>query len=247
MSSPKVAIVMPCAEAVSPRSVQSLALMIAQACKESVDVKLIGITERTLIHSARNWLSKEFLATDCDWVFWMDSDMILEPRTIPVMLRWADKLKATFLTGIYYQRMGKFLPTIGVNSVTSDGKTAKLPDDYSFHRVGVSEDAKIPFKVDVCGFGCVLMHRSVFDGMKYPFFRFIFNEDSSKPDSYISEDTYFCSVARKNGTELWAVPELTCGHIGQAPVITARDFQPDKSALLKIEVKKANTEEVLLK
>jgi len=241
-NAPKVAFVMPCAEGVNPKAVQSALAIVANSCENGIRIKQIGITERTLIHCARNWLSKEFLATDCEWVFWMDSDMVLEARTITVMLKHAQAMNAKFLTGIYYQRMGQHRPVLGVNSATSiDGQSMKLDDEYSFVPVAVSENATVPFKVDMCGFGCVLLHRSVYDGMKYPYFRFLFMED--KPDSYISEDTYFCAKARGLGQEIWAIPELKCGHLGQPPIITAKDFVVDQNACSPISVKRGEYKE----
>lgn len=237
-SKPKVAFVMPCGGDVSPRVVQSALMMVSNAWENGIEVKQIGITERTLIHSARNWLSKEFLSTDCEWLFWMDSDMILEARTLYVMMAYAKRLDAKFLTGIYYQRMGAHRPVLGVNKATSlNGKAnLKLEDDYSFVPVAVSENATAPFQVDMTGFGCVLLHRSVYENLKYPYFRFLFNED--KPESYISEDTYFCAKVRKAGISIYAIPELRCGHLGQNPIITAKDFQIDQAVCEEILVQR---------
>lgn len=234
MKKETVAFLMPCAEAVNPASVQSALTVVGSACRNGIEVKQIGLTERTLIHSARNWLSRDFLSTDCEWAFWMDSDMVLEPRTIPVMLKHARELNAQFLTGIYYQRMGEHRPVLGVNAATSSetGESMKLSDPYSHVPVAVSEHATIPFKVDMCGFGCVLLHRDVYTKMVYPYFRFLFQEN--KPDSYVSEDCYFCTKARELGFDIWAIPELKCGHLGQPPIITAKDFKIDHSKVAPI-------------
>lgn len=226
MLSRSVAVAVPCAGPVEPRFLRSAMNLTAAAERAGITVELIGVTERSLIHSARNWLSKEFLQTKCEWLFWADSDMILEPRTIPVMMSWAERLKATFLTGIYYQRMGDHRPVLGLKRFEGHGTPM---EEYSFGPVCPKEGAKLPFQVDVTGFGCVLLHRSVYDGAKYPYFRFLFSEEENK-DSYISEDIYFCMEARKRGVSIWAVPELECGHIGTAPVITRKDFDVKKAS-----------------
>ena len=166
--------------------------------------------------------------------------MVLEPKTLTVMLRHAKKMGGKFLSGIYYQRMGQHRPVVGVNSAVSskDGATMQLADEYSFVPVAVSESATTPFRVDMCGFGCVLLHRSVFEGMKYPYFRFLFSEEEGKSDSYISEDTYFCAKARGLGVEIWAVPELKCGHLGQPPIISAKDFVIEESSCCEIQAQR---------
>lgn len=233
-----IAFLMPCGGPVEPRAVQSLLNMVSKAAIDGYPISFVGVTDRTLIHCARNWLSAGFLEdTDCEWAFWADSDMTFEPRTITVMMKWAAKLKAKMLTGVYYQRMGKHGPTIWRKQLKGEGGHVlrESPDDYGHFPVypGVSEpDGTVkvcpggaPFRVDVAGFGCVLVHRDVFSDLKRPYFKFNFYEDSKGNQKESSEDYHFFVEAKKAGHALWAVPELELGHIGQAPIVTYRDCE----------------------
>lgn len=231
-----VAIAIPCAGGVEPRVVRSAMGVMMEAMRAGVNMKMIGVTDRSLIHSARNWLSKEFLDTDCEWLFWMDSDMILEPRTIPVMLEWAKRTGGKFMTGIYYQRMGEHEPVIGLRQMQSNTTVA---EQYNHVKCHPKPEQKLPFEIDFCGFGCVLLHRSVLEAMKPPYFRFLFDDTSPKTDFYVSEDTYFCVQARKKGFKIYAVPELACGHVGTAPVIGRADFEAKRSNIQAKDVKVA--------
>lgn len=236
-SAPRVSVVMPCAGAVEPRTVQSAMNLAVFAATNGVKISRVGITERTLIHQARNWMSHEFLKAGDDWVFWLDSDMTWEPRTLNVLLKYASELDAKMLTGVYCQRMGEHKPIIAMRSlVPVDGSAVKnVEDEYSAIFIAPERWDTKPFQVDAAGFGCMLIHRSVYESMEYPFFKFLFHDDpKGKSDSYISEDFYFCRQARKRGTLIWAVPELKCGHIGQAPIITHEDFKPDLSKTFRV-------------
>lgn len=233
-----VAFLMPCGGAVEPRVVQSAMNLVSSAQFQGVTVRQVGITDRTLIHTARNILAQGFLDTDCEWAFWMDSDMILEARTIPLMLKRAKELKATMLTGIYYQRMGKHRPILWRKTLKSkDGRYVRTTADrYSHITVFPGGIGGPPFKVDVAGFGCVLLHRSVFDGMKKPYFRFDFFQDENGKELEASEDFYFFVNAKEQGHQLWALPELKCGHIGAGPIITHADMQINMSEMTEMDM-----------
>lgn len=246
-----VALLMPCAGPVEPRVLQSTLNLVSSAQMQGVVVRQVGITDRTLIHTARNILAKGFLETDCEWAFWMDSDMILEARTIPLMLKWAKQLDAKMLTGIYYKRMGQHHPVLWRKTLQSkDGKLVRTTKDrYAHMTVFPASIGGEPFKVDVAGFGCVLMHRSVFDKLKEPYFRFDFFQGEDGKELEASEDFYFFTNAREAGIELWAVPELKCGHLGHAPVITHADMQLDMSKMTEMDLgpKPLRRESVLAK
>jgi len=238
-----VAFLMPCGGPVEPRAVQSCMNLASKAAVEGFPCVFTGITDRTIIQTARNQLAKDFLErTDCEWAFWADSDMILEPNTIPIMIRWAKKLNAKMLTGIYYQRGGEHKPVIwNKEAMDDDGNiVCKKDDDYThfFCYPGIKlPNGKLkiapggpPFRVSVAGFGCVLLHRDVFDGMPYPYFRFNHWNDEEGKIHESSEDFHFFVEAGKLGHDLWAVPQLVCGHIGHAPVITYKDCSVDLDA-----------------
>ena len=203
-----VAILVPCCGPVDPKVFQSALAMAAATSEQKIDQ--VGVTNRVLVDEARQWLAEGFLQTDCEWAFWMDADMILEPRSINVLLSWAKKLDAKMLTGIYYQRQGNHKPIIW----RRDGQYAE-GDDYSHNTVIPPPGVKDPFVIHCAGFGCMLIHRDVFTEVAKegkPWFTHVWysvNGNGERKKS--SEDFYFCVKARKAGFKLWAVPELRCG------------------------------------
>lgn len=237
-----IAFLMPCGGPVEPRVLQSAINLVTTAQVNGYTVRQVGITDRTLIHTARNFLSIGFLEhTDCEWAFWMDSDMILEARTLPIMMAWAKRLDAKMLTGIYYQRMGDHKPVLWKKQVRSlDGTIAhSTEDEYSHFFIYPKEMKGQPYPVDVAGFGCVLLHRDVLEAMKKPYFRFEFYKGDDGKEKEASEDFYFFVQAKKLGFQLWAVPELQCGHLGQAPTITHKDMVMDMSKMTEMDMSTA--------
>lgn len=214
-----VALLSPCANTVEPKAYQFAMNLVAGAWKGGVPVNMVGVTERTLIHSARNILAEGFLNTECEWAFWLDSDMVLPSNTIPTMLRWAKKLKAEFLTGVYYQRIGEHRPLVLIRD--------EKRDKWGGFNVQPPAGDKRPFRVDYCGFGAVLTHRNVFEKLPKPWFKYDFIEGKD-----FSEDFYFCEEARKANIPLWAIPELECLHIGQAPLIGRSSFKGETKKVL---------------
>jgi GT2 family glycosyltransferase len=228
-----VAILIPCGAPVEPRVLQHAVLLANFSTYHKYPVRQVGVTDRTLIHTARNFLAKEFLETECEWAFWMDSDMILEPRTIVTMIDWAKKLDGKFLTGVYVTRNGEHRPLVLVREcVDVQNRKHKNLDKYG-HTFVYPKDCTTPFKVDACGFGCVLTHRSMFEKMKYPYFRNEWYEE----DKEVSEDFWFCVKAKEAGFDLWCVPELKCGHLGRQKTLTLQDYKPAGNL---VEIKKEN-------
>jgi len=219
----EVAILCPIAESVSPVTFQSVAAMVGYSTSKGVKINHIGVTERTLVDTARNTLAKEFLKTDNEWAMWIDSDMTFPKETIIKLLDVAKKKKAKMVTGVYYQRGGKHFPVCWVRDPELENGTKLVhenPKKYDQNNyIGMyalpGMEAVKPFLADTAGFGCVLIHREVLEVMDYPYFQFIPGE--------CSEDFYFFVNAREKGFKLWAEPTLDLRHIGTPPLISRED------------------------
>lgn len=237
MEKRSLAILCPVAESVDPLVFQHTMALVSWASSHDVAVTQVGVTRRTLIHSARNQLASGFLKTDCEWAFWMDADMILPNNTINRLLDVAKDKNALFVTGVYYQRLGDHMPILWKkdpvdmegNVILSDPKLRRDEKEaYKHNFILPNKNATQPFRADVCGFGCVLMHRKVLEGMVYPYFKTISDD--------CSEDFYFCINAKKSGFELWADPLLTLGHLGDPPVFTKHNCRVAEDKLKQIKV-----------
>lgn len=240
----EVSIAVPVAQVVEPKTLQSMMLLVRDAVNAGIKIDDIGITERALIDDARNCLTETFLQSSTEWMFWMDSDMVFPSDTLIKLFKVAEDKNAKMVTGIYYQRKNMSYPVLysrGEELEESGSKTGlSSPRSKTNRYVGTHifphKDKKEPFKAHAAGFGCVLIHRSVLEIMPRPWFKFIKNE--------CSEDFYFFVNAHELGFELWVEPTIDLGHIGDAPVLTKKDFwEKAGKANIEIEALKAKDEE----
>lgn len=233
----EASIAVPCAQVVEPKVLQSMMSVVNYSSQHGVRIPFIGVTERVLIEDARNTLAETFLKSPVEWLFWMDSDMIFPPDTLVKLFDVAEKKNAKMVTGIYYQRKGSYYPCLwSRGDELDDGtKTAlESPKGKLNKYLGTflipHPDKKEPFKVHAAGFGCVLIHRSVFEIMKRPWFQFV--------KGTCSEDFYFFVNAHELGFELWVEPTIDLGHLGDSPVITKKDFNAKAKNIDVVGLKK---------
>ncbi|HIJ66808.1 MAG TPA: hypothetical protein HPP51_00795 [Planctomycetes bacterium] len=67
---------------------------------------------------------------------------------------------------------------------------------------------KIRFRVDAAGAGCLLIHRKVLEAIKWPWFRWLENEDGTQ----ISDDIFFFKKAAEHGFTAICEPAVECRH-----------------------------------
>lgn len=223
MLSKNVSIAVPVAESVPAATLGTMLALVNYSAVSGITIKDIGITHRQMIDDARNGLVDGFLASDTEWLFWMDSDMTFSKDTLVELFKVAEEKDAKMVTGIYYQRKGLNFPVLWSRGVPTEEGTMSgletkraLTNKYVGSFMFPHPDKKEPFKAHAAGFGCVLVHRSVFEVMDRPWFKFI--------PGVCSEDFYFFVNAQELGFELWATPIPELGHIGDAPIITKKDF-----------------------
>lgn len=236
-----VTLLCPVAESVPPLTFQTALSVVGYASANGVKVQYIGVTERSLVDTARNTLAKEFLKTDSEWSFWMDADMVLPKDTITQLLKTAKEKNTKMVTGVYYQRGRRHWPVCWVRDPKlENGKNVKHLNDDEYNsneHLGTyavpGPDAVEPFRADTAGFGCCLIHREVFQRLDDPWFQFL--------PGKCSEDFYFFVSARKKGFELWADPSLRLGHIGAPKIVYKEDcYEKMKSDGTHLEAMKAS-------
>ena len=218
-----VSLAIPVAESVPAITLQSMLALVSHSALSGISIKDIGVTHRQMVDDARNGLAEGFLTSDTEWLFWMDSDMTFSKDTLIEMFKVVEEKDAKMVTGVYYQRKGLNFPVLWSRGVPTEqgtisgleskrSETNKYVGSFTFPH----QDKKEPFKVHAAGFGCVLVHRSVFEVMDRPWFKFL--------PGICSEDFYFFVNAQELGFELWATPVPDLGHIADPLVVTKKDF-----------------------
>jgi len=151
-----------------------------------------------------------------DGVMWMDSDIRTHGGAVTQLLHSVRKFEADFVSGIYHQRGGTFLPVF----YHFNDEAGKFQ-----HYVNYPENSLLP--VDGCGFGFVWTSLKLIQAIAdSPDFDrkagwFPDNRDSGG----FGEDLSFCQQASKVGVQLYVNTAVQVGHLGEPEVIGKAHFE----------------------
>ncbi|MES2006858.1 MAG: glycosyltransferase [Patescibacteria group bacterium] len=159
---------------------------------------VIDFIATSLITTARNYLVKRFLNTDCDWLYFWDSDVIIRDTTfLDKLTETASSLNADIVGGAYRIKHDRELYAFG--DYDNEGKLVNF-------KVG---DLTKPMLVDTLATGSMLISRKVLETIPRPWFSFV-----EKPEETIPEDHNFCNIARAAGFKIAVDPRFETIHTG---------------------------------
>ena len=150
----------------------------------------------TIVDKARNDLVNMALNDNCDYVFFIDSDMIIPKGAVEALL----DMNVDIASGIYFTKGKPYLPVARVK----EGDRHFYLEDFEFNDI---------IKVAGVGMGCCLIKTKIFKDLKFPYFKLEWREHEGI--SYqIAEDLYFCEEAAKKGYVSYLNTGVMCGHFG---------------------------------
>lgn len=192
----RIAVCVPVMDQCSTLFTRSLANMMHKAGTDRKPVSL-HMNYGSNIVSQRYELAKEALATRADFLLWLDSDMHFPSDLIDKLLN-----RKAQLVGVPY--------TTRIRPIRSTAFKSRM--DYDA-RINKGSDPKGIEKVAALGFGCVMIHRSVFEKTEKPWFGLKYEPSSQ---SIMGEDIYFFEKAADAGFTAYADFELAklVAHIG---------------------------------
>jgi len=146
---------------------------------------------------ARNEIVKSAKDHKVEWLFFLDTDVIIPPDTIPRLMSH----NLPIVSGVYWTRAQPLEPCVW-REVAPSGKQA------------------IPFtqgemiEADFVGAGCLLVHMSVFDHIKQPYFEWTLGfEDPNDLTKGRSEDFEWCKKVRDRGYKIMVDTGIQCRHM----------------------------------
>lgn len=160
------------------------------------------------IHLLREHIAEESLKGGCDYLMFIDSDMVFPPEAIGVLL---SRDKPVIGADYHY----KYPPKMSVTNIDP----TKLKAEYMI------EDARWPshkllnpenkpnelFEVRAVGTGFMLIKTEVFLKIDKPWFWY-----EKKEGHFLGEDVWFCDKVKKAGFSVWCDPTIKIEHIGTA-------------------------------
>ncbi len=209
-----------------PAKQNNLAILIPHTgevtCEWALNFKNLRMPEGTQVFFSRGMpidvtrdqLTEDVFKRGFEWLFFLDSDVIL-PQTAVVDLLSHNK---PLISGVYDAKKKEgFFPAVW-RGVDVDGEGKFAPITQFGGRI---------IEADVTGAGCLLVNRRILEGIRaktdLPFF--YWTKDRAKrvvdafeyPDkrmAFVSEDFYFCLLAKAcTGEPLLVDTEIRCGHI----------------------------------
>lgn len=152
------------------------------------------------IDAARNWCVQDFLKGNGDFLFFIDDDVVPDPRTLVEFVKH-DKDVVGTLCFIMKPHNGLNVPII----------TALDNENKLKYGAGLQE-------VSYIGTGCMMIRREVLERTR---FYFTYNNDGTLNNS---EDYNFCRDARELGYKVWCDYGLVSDHIKEVSLKNINDL-----------------------
>ncbi|NIM46670.1 MAG: hypothetical protein GTN40_00725 [Candidatus Aenigmarchaeota archaeon] len=164
------------------------------------DIRLV-FSKRFPLDAARNELVEKALLENPDYLWFIDSDMLIPPNTLDNLFA-KDK---DIISALYFQRKPPYRPVVCMKN--KEGKY-KLLDFVKLNAL---------HEVDIVGFGCVLVKKEVFEKLKERGYNTFFEFKNIHTDivEQLNEDMTFCENAKKEGFKVFLDTSIVCKHIGE--------------------------------
>ena len=197
----KTLIAIPCMDTIPVGFMQSILYL------QKPEGTFVCFKPNSLVYDSRNMLALTAIEKDVDRILWLDSDMVFTPDTLVKLSHDMDTIPdCEMVTGLYTKRIIPYTPVIYRELNEPDVG----PDGQVVGHIHAYEDYPINsiFKVEACGFGCVMtsvsLIRKVIDKFTSAFLPYL----------WAGEDLSFCYKVKQLGIPIYCDSSIKCGHIG---------------------------------
>jgi len=210
----KVFVAIPNQGNVSCHVAQKLIQMVGESIvNKNFDITL-KFSQVTCIDFNRNLLARQFLESDCQWLFMMDDDN-------PCLKNPLDLIELNKDVTVYPTLMQKTLDNGDPLVIYNIFRRVKDGCWGAITRAG----GPALVEVDAGGTGCVLIKRKVIAALEAPFKSKMKRDGTRK----YGQDLYFCERAKKKGFKIWTHWDYACQHFKTIDLIeVARMLLRDK-------------------
>ncbi len=163
----------------------------------------------------RNAHVDQFLKTDCDVMFFLDSDIVPPDNLFDLVTEHVDKWELACAPYPVWQKQANHEgPQITYTVYTDNGEPGSM------------YPAAIPEKgidwVAGAATGCLFIKRTVFDSMKRPWFEFKYDEETREIKE--GEDLGFCIKMSKLGKKFFIDYSMLCHHFKQISLLDVQNL-----------------------
>jgi len=179
----KICLLIPANKPIRPKTVKSLMDMIAVSPYEFL---VILAEEGYTPSEKRNYGIVRSLNENCDYIFFVDDDMVFPPETLTTLI----ERNKDIIGGLYFM---KHEPLIPVVELEGEIKTEL-------------------FRVNGTGAGLLLCKTEIFKKIRGPWFE---TRVDGIGKTLVGDSYCFCENAREFGYEIWCDPSLGIKHLGE--------------------------------
>ncbi len=173
----------------------------------SMKIMLMTPTRMHPLASARNFIVKEFLNSEANYLFWVDDDVIPPPETLRRLLsRDKDLIGPVCFSSKRDDNTGLLHPYPIVLRLNND-------DEYEI--TDTTQEGEV-VEIDSLGGGCVLIKRGVYENIDPPWYSFSFDDFGVMSRS---ADFNFFRLAQENGFKVFVDNTIGCDHITQSSLL----------------------------
>lgn len=199
-----VMIAMPVAGQLPPLTAMSLIETVQYLERRRMLYRIEMCLGNSIVQLARSNLANVFLASPCDRLFWIDSDM-----------RWS---AAAFLRLL---ELSTVCPVVGASYPRKSDPLAFIIDTANQTKIRSNEYGCI--QIGGFGLGFTVVQRSVMEALAAKAAKIIDDDGQILPmifhagvqdGSFVGEDMNFFRDCRAVGAETWCDPAIQLGHIG---------------------------------
>ncbi len=211
----------------------------------------------TSIPTQRNNIVQTFLGTDCDWLWFVDTDETFDPDIIERFIKSSDAVERPIVSGLVMAYRPKHKPT------PVEPACAQL-DENNILRTVRNIPAGNPWEVAAVGAGCLFVHRTVYEAIlksagdtAFPWFQNVSwhrpDKDGNPVVAAMGEDYTFSLRAGHEGFPILVDTDIQCGH-RKVYEFTAQDFwaqvpfeivEPRTYVIIPVKDQKTLTESLL--
>lgn len=221
------------------KSTNDLATLCAQY---GIEVKFYYLFNESLVQRARNYVTDEFMRSECTHLMFIDSDIGFKAKDVLSLLgiQISDPEKYNVITAPYPK---KTIAWEKVKLAVEKGKAENpfhldyYSADYVFNTVKNQSSFRLdePLEVAEAGTGFMLIPRTTLEKYQEAYPQFKYKPDHARTENfdgtrkimaffdcgidpeterYLSEDYFFCWNARKAGLSIYMCPWMELQHVG---------------------------------
>ena len=237
----------------------------ALCAKYGIKIIFHYLFNESLVQRARNYVTDEFLRSDCTHLMFIDSDIGFNPNDVLTLLgihlsnpEYYDVLSAPYpKKNISWEKVKKAVES---GRAENPFDLMHYAADYVFNPLANIKSFRLDEMVEVSetGTGFMLIPRSVFDRYKSAYPELSYKPDHTRSENfdgereimayfdcaidpksrrYLSEDYFFCWNVRKAGMKVHMAPWMQLQHVG------SYIFRGSMAALAGIDVSPTATKE----